>query len=84
MENLTAGVPTVTRAIPIHESPGVRRKVPPDQIDHIRELTDNYRQFRSLRRKIAALQTEMRPLLDDLETELVGEARKSLNLPDIE
>lgn len=60
------------------------RKVPPDQIDHIRELTDNYRQFRTLRRQIAALHTEMRPLLDDLETERVEEARKSLNLPDIE
>lgn len=60
------------------------RKVPPDQIDQICELTGNYRQFRSLRRKIAALQTEMRSLLDDLEREQVEEVRKSLELPDIE
>lgn len=60
------------------------RKVPPDEIDQIRKLTENYRQFRSLRRKITVLQTQMRPLLDELEREQVEEARKSLNLPDIE
>jgi hypothetical protein len=60
------------------------RKVPPDQIDQIRTLTENYRQFRSLRRTIASLQTEMRLLFNDLETERVEEARKSVNLPDIE
>jgi hypothetical protein len=60
------------------------RKVPPDQIDQIYQLTHNYRQFRSLRRKIAALQTEMRSLLDDMEREKDKEARKSLKLPDIE
>jgi len=60
------------------------RKVPPDQIDQIYQLTRNYRQFRSLRRKIAALQTEMRSLLDDMEREKDKEARKSLKLPDIE
>jgi len=60
------------------------RKVPPDQIDQICQLTHNYRQFRSLRRKIAALQTEIRSLLDDMEREKVKEARKSRKLPDIE
>jgi len=60
------------------------RKIPPDQIDQIRQLTHNYRQFRSLRRKIAALQTEIRSLLDDMEREKVKEARKSLKLPDME
>lgn len=60
------------------------RKVPPDQIEQINQLTRNYRQFRSLRRKIAALQTEMRTLLDDLEREQVEEARKPLKLPDLE
>ena len=60
------------------------RKVPPDQIDQIRELTENYRQFRSLRRTIAVLQTKMRLLFNDLETERVDQARKSLNLPEVE
>lgn len=60
------------------------RKVPPDQIDQIYILTHNYRQFRSLRRKIAALQTDMRSLLDDMEREKVKGARKSLNFQDIE
>lgn len=60
------------------------RKVPPDQIDLIRKLTNNYRQFRSLRRKIATLQTKIRTLLDDLEAERLTQAPKSFNLSDIE
>ncbi len=60
------------------------RKVPPDQIDQINQLTHNYRQFRSKRRKIVALQTEMKSLLDDLEKKHVEESRKFLKLPDIE
>ena len=60
------------------------RKVPLDQIDQIYKLTRTYRQFRSLRRKIAVLQAEMRSLLDDMEREKVKEACKALNFQDIE
>jgi hypothetical protein len=60
------------------------RKVPPDQKDHVCELTSNYRQFRSLRREITAIQNEMSSLLEDLEREKIKEARQSIQLPDIE
>jgi len=60
------------------------RKVPPDQIDLIRELTSNYRRFRSLRRQIAALQMKIRTLLDELEAEQMEKSRKSFHLPNIE
>lgn len=52
------------------------RKVPPEQVNRIVELTENYRQFRSQRRKLLALDGEIRDLLDRYEKTLINRARK--------
>jgi len=49
----------------------VTRKVPHEYIAWIREVTKNYRQFRSLRRKLVSLEAESKKLLDILENELI-------------
>jgi hypothetical protein len=54
------------------------RSVPAEQIERVIELTQNYRQFRSLRRKLKAHEARVKDLLDQYETALVAEARKPL------
>ena len=54
----------------------ITRKVPPDQIHHIAQLTDNYRKFRLLRRTLFALDAEIRDLLRFFETALTDQARR--------
>lgn len=53
----------------------VTRKVPPEYIPWVQEATYNYRQFRSLRRKLFSLQGETKNLLDVLENELIEKTR---------
>lgn len=55
---------------------GITRKVPRDQIAWVRQVTDNYRQFRSLRRKLISLEVESKKLLDDLENSLIERTRR--------
>ena len=54
------------------------RKVPAQQIDQVIELTEGYRQFRSQRRKLSALEVKIQDLLDQYEKTLTAEARKPL------
>jgi hypothetical protein len=55
------------------------RKVPTEQIQRVIELTQNYRQFRSQRRKLTALEARVKDLLDQYERALVAEARQPLS-----
>ncbi len=57
----------------------VTRKVPSEYIPWVREATDNYRQFRSLRRKSVSLHNETKNLLDTLENELIEKTRLGKN-----
>ena len=54
------------------------RKVPLDQISRIRKLTANYRRFRATRRKLIAIQEELRRLLDEYEAARVSQTREPL------
>lgn len=60
------------------------RKVPAEQADRIVALTDNYRRFRALRRKLATLNDEIRKTLDQYEKALTSQARKPLGFLDAE
>ena len=55
---------------------GVTRKVPPDQIAWVREVTENYRNFRSLRRRLLRLQADSKKFLDQIEKDLIENTRK--------
>jgi len=58
------------------------RKVPAEQTGRVVALTDNYRQFRTLRRKLVALNGEIRNVLDQYEKALINQARKPLGFLD--
>ena len=55
---------------------GITRKVPPDQIAWVREVTENYRNFRSLRRRLLRLQADSKKFLDQIEKDLIENTRK--------
>ena len=54
---------------------GMTRKVPRDQIAWVQEVTDRYRHFRSLRRKLSDLAAEGEELLDAHQEELIERTR---------
>ena len=54
------------------------RKVPAQAADRVRELTGNYRQFRSLHRKLVSLQPQMQHLLEAYEASLIAQAQRPL------
>ena len=54
------------------------RKVPAQAAERIRELTGNYRKFRSLRRKVLGLQGRLQKLLDTYEQSLIAQAQRPL------
>lgn len=56
------------------------RKVPPQQTDRIVKLTANHRTFRSRQRQLAALDDQIRILLNEYETALSNQVRKRLGL----
>ena len=56
----------------------VTRKVPAAQKDQVAELTDNYRQFRQLRRQLTDLVSKIEECLDCYEKALTEEVRKPL------
>jgi hypothetical protein len=51
------------------------RKVPPDEIAWVQEVTDRYRHFRSLRRKLIDLAAETEKFLDAHQMELIERTR---------
>jgi len=59
------------------------RKVPREHIAWIRKVTDNYRKFRSLRRKLVGLEYETKKLLDILENDMIEKTRKGKSFLEI-
>lgn len=56
------------------------RKVSAQATDRVRQFTANYRQFRSLRRKLLVLQARMQDLLDRYEQSLIAQAQRPLRV----
>jgi len=56
----------------------ITRKVPSSDLTNVRMLTENYRRFRSLRRRLLGLQTKIKKMLDDYETALIAQSRMRL------
>jgi hypothetical protein len=56
---------------------GFTRKVPSDQVDWVREMTESYRTFRALRRELASLEKQGKRLLDAWEDHLVKTTRSN-------
>lgn len=54
---------------------GMTRKVPRNQIAWVEEVTDRYRHFRSLRRKLTDLAAETEQFLDAHQMELIERTR---------
>lgn len=54
------------------------RKIPAQAAERVRELTQNYRQFRALRRQLLALQAQAQELLDHYEQSLITQAQRPL------
>lgn len=59
------------------------RKVPHDHIEWIGEVTNSYRQFRSQRREMIKLETEIKTMLDVLENDMIEETRKNKDFLEI-
>ena len=57
----------------------ITRKVPPEAIDRVRELTGCYRKFRSQRRELLALEQRIQKALDNYENGLINQASKPLS-----
>lgn len=55
---------------------GVTRKIPPDQIQWIQRVTEQYRKFRSMRRELPQIDAECKKLLDEYEDYLVEWTRE--------
>ena len=55
------------------------RKVPPEAIERVVELTRNYRQFRTLRRKLQLLHAQLDARFDHYEEKLIGQGQRSLH-----
>lgn len=52
------------------------RKVPPEAVERVRELTHNYRQFRSRRGQLLTQELRLHRLLDRLEEALLRQAQQ--------
>jgi hypothetical protein len=55
------------------------RKVPPDHVEEVVELTSNYRKFRSQRRQILSLEAQMHDSLNRYEAALTEQTRRPLS-----
>ena len=53
----------------------VTRKIPADKLSRVRNLTDNYRNFRSLRRQLSELNIQIKQMLDCYQTALIEDSR---------
>ena len=56
----------------------VTRKIPADKLSRVRNLTDNYRHFRSLRRQLSELNKQIKKALDSYQTALVEDSRAGM------
>jgi len=56
----------------------VTRKIPADKLSRVRNLTDNYRNFRSLRRHLSELDIQIKQMLDCYQTALIEDSREGM------
>lgn len=56
----------------------VTRKIPADKLSRVRNLTDNYRHFRSLRRQLSELNKQIKQALDCYQTALIEDSRAGM------
>jgi hypothetical protein len=56
----------------------ITRKVPSSDLTNVRTLTENYRRFRSLRRRLLGMQSKMKNMFDDYEMALIEQSRMRL------
>ena len=56
----------------------VTRKIPAEELSRVRNLTENYRHFRSLRRQLSELNKQIKKALDCYQTALVEESRSGM------
>ncbi len=56
----------------------ITRKVPLADLARIRDLTENYRRFRSLRRRLGELHAQVKRMLDCYERSLVDDSRAGM------
>lgn len=61
----------------------ITRKVPRKEIDWVLKVTENYRKFRDVRKKIINLEAELKMCIDLLENELVKKTRKGKSFLEI-
>ena len=54
------------------------RKIPADKLSRVRNLTDNYRHFRSLRRQLSELNKQIKQALDCYQTALIEDSRAGM------
>lgn len=57
----------------------ITRKVPSAELSRIRDLTENYRRFRSLRRKLSELNIQIKQMLDFYQTALIEDSRTGMS-----
>lgn len=57
----------------------ITRKVPPEAINQVKELTRNYRKFRSGRRKLLSVEQKIRTALDTYEDRLIRQTSRPLS-----
>ena len=56
----------------------ITRKVPSVELSRIRNLTENYRRFRALRRCLMEINTQIKQILDNYETAMFNAIREGL------
>ncbi len=56
----------------------ITRKVPADELSRISNLTENYRRFRSLRRRLMEINTQIKQILDNYEMTMFNAIREGL------
>ncbi|HDL63751.1 MAG TPA: hypothetical protein ENH12_00005 [Proteobacteria bacterium] len=56
----------------------VTRKIPADKLSRVRNLTDNYRHFRSLRRQLSELNKQVKQALNCYQTALIEDSRAGM------
>ena len=56
----------------------ITRKVPSDELSRISNLTENYRRFRSLRRRLMEINTQIKQILDNYEMTRFNAIREGL------
>jgi Family of unknown function (DUF6788) len=56
----------------------VTRKIPAEELSRVRNLTENYRHFRSLRRQLSDLNKQIKEELNCYQTALVEESRSGM------